>query len=64
MTQDTEQAAQLDRAARRVRGGYLSAGQRDALATLLVLAGQAEQLPTPVTAAVFNAVQTLTGPVS
>lgn len=42
-----------------IRSGQLNASQRDALATLLNIAGNAT-LPTPVTAAVFNVVEECT----
>jgi DNA invertase Pin-like site-specific DNA recombinase len=48
-------ADQLNAAVRKIRRGYLTADQREALAALVVIAGNAT-LPTPVIAAVFNVV--------
>lgn len=56
-------AAEAETAARRVRHGYLSAHQRDRLATLLLLAATTnEPLPTPVADATRAALRALNEP--
>jgi hypothetical protein len=54
-------AALLRAAADRVRSGFLSDEQRAALADLLLISA-IKTLPTPVTAALHNAITTLTRP--
>jgi hypothetical protein len=49
----------LNRAVNLVRGGQMDRGQREALAALLLICGNAT-LPTPVVAAVFNVVEACT----
>jgi hypothetical protein len=47
----------LTTAVQAIRSGRLNSNQREALAALLNIAGNATALPTPVAAAVFNAVE-------
>jgi hypothetical protein len=52
----------LAQAADKIRAGYLSQHQRDALAALLQVARTVHRVPSPIMAATFNAITALTTP--
>jgi len=55
-------ATALAQAADKIRAGYLSQHQRDTLAALLQVASTVPRVPSPITAATFNAITALTTP--